>query len=1443
MPYKIYTYADPYNLDKADFWNEISSLPHFCGARTLVNGLKDVLGDSIKGLICNLDALINHDDIYKSWTGNIGLRLQQYSALSSYFKRLLDSGKLKKEFYMALSQNQNYFLDAIRLFIELDIPASSIDGTRGNLEQQLFVYMLGKAQRSKLFSYPNTPTKETLKDVMVDLAKTEVDDCRKHKKSEREIKRCERVLEITRKQSLNAIVVHGVHQFTPAQLRLLIAMEKMGLTLIFLFNYQKKYSKIYSSWSDIYSCFDVAPHHDTVVPEYFLPTMQNPSNALACAIGELCEDRHSVGGTQLKQWHQLYKSIELREFANITEYAHFVSNHVETARNKYRDSRRVMERGNEVWDNAGVLRRLEEQVYTANRDIHTLLYIYYPEFSPERHFLSYPIGQFFSAIYRLWDYEKGCITFEANAIKECLSSNILGAAPGEILLRTFCNVEVLFEYVTTYEEFEIYVAGGYLQNYDRISSAKSTDVVFPLRQLEVYNKYKVTKKDVELMVKAIREINEIATQLFAQDNSHEEFINFGDHFRKLKEFLKQHELDLANEKERELISALQLRLEQVKPEKSEFSGTFRDLREGIHFFLKQKSDAEQGPDWIVKNFEQIDGDILQSKRQFENEEKKTYHFACLSDRDMNQTVNDQLPWPLTDEFLSAAYLPQDLQFQIYCKTLDRRSEFLRYALFYGLCYNRSNVRLSFVKQYGEETTEPYALLSILGLEPKPGPIENVDHVAPFNINVPQQYTKEIKYERSEMMDMFLCPYRYFLDYVMSDSPVVHGSFLFQKYYENLLIEAVWKRIAGKKRSEALKYLGKIVDQESAKFEPYFKFWKDTEILDLKRRAKNYLEHEKIANGISSTVEPFNNAHMKMRRLFGAAKFVVDISEVERKNPYSSFDALAVRKYPVKEYSLHSLPESDLSKNKVQLVDELRSETKCYINQADDRDKTAIPADWCNYCSHRGNCMESYLAGDLIESGLTTDSGNRRRTRVTTGKSTMRKDRPIVTSALSKASDAVISNVLTPSILMPECVDEAMVSHAPQALPASEPANPNLTEAVVVPLVAESQKSSQTEVSSFETMLRSIQEMVSENSQEIMELKRELATRRTRKEDTSRVEATIAEQERKSQELLSRLKETEERLAASESQKLILSNTVRTQEALLEKRKAHEFTEAEAEELHKYAAIIIFDTCSIMNFPNLLSGVRDGELVVVPKDVNNELENHKTNHYYDERKMKAQRAITAIFNYKRKYPLIYADAMVDLIPKVYRAEAGERELTDNKILTVAIRYRKYTDIPVVFITDDRSLSNKAAGEDIEVWTAEDFLAPPVEPLSSETEVVPPLDERTIPSADEVIETSSVDANAGTGINMKVSEERPEAVAAEQRHEKAKSEFLAQKVSVKNLKLDARQISILQNNGIKTLADFMVQTEATFSGMKAKKGMLFTAKYLKEQESIRKKLENL
>lgn len=1409
MPFKIYTYEDPYKLDQADFWDEISALPHFCGARTLVNGLKDVLGDKIQGLICALDDFVKHKDVYMKWTDNISLRVEQYSALSAYFKQLLEKRKINKQFHMALTQNQNHFLEALRLFVELDIKASAIDGTKGNTEQKLFVHMLKKTQEHRLFHFPYTPNLLKLKEVLVDLADTEIEDC-----PDRDKKRCERALEITKAQPLASIVVHGVHQFSPVQLRLLLDMEKMGITIIFLFNYQKKYSHIYSSWNDIYSCFEAPIHHDTNVKEYQLPTMQNPSNALACALGELCEDRGAVGSTLLQKWHKLYSSVQLMEFANITEYAHFVSNHFDAAIKSYSESRSVMERGNDVWSNAAVLSHLEEQVYTANRDVHTLLKIYYPEYAKDRHFLSYPIGQFFSAIYRLWDYENGKILFDISAIKECLSSNVLSAAPGEVLLRTFYNIEVLFESITTFDEFKRDIAEAYVKNYRKLATVPGTDLTSELRNLAIYNKYKVPEKDLVALIKAIEEINEIATYLFAIDNSHEDFINFGRHFHNLEEFLKQRELALANEQERALITALQLRLDKIKPEKSMFSGTFRDLKEGLHYYLKQKNDDDQGVDWIVKNYEQIDGDILQSKRQFERDQHKVYHFACVSDRDMNMTINDQLPWPLTDEFIRVAYSPIDLQFQVYYTALGERSNFLRYALFYGLCYNRCDVRLSYVKQYGEETTEPYALLSILGFVAKAELVESVNRPAPYTINVPQEITKGIKYDRYQMMDMFLCPYRFFMDYVMENAPVIQGNFLYQKYFENLLIEAVWKSIGGKKWSDIEKFLPQIIDKETDRLAPYFKFWKSTEIFDLKLRATNYLSHEIIADGANNTVKPFDSSHMQTRKLFGSAKFVIDISEVECKNPYIDFEQLAVRNGWKKEYSLRKLPKPEVQP----LVDNLRGATKVYINQSAGSEKVAIPSDWCTYCVHRGTCMESYLRGEVSACSSRPVIVAKQPVSVQMYMEPPVDDvdeNDVVVGTTVGTGDAVdVHAIHTEDVVV---VSEEVVAATSVVTVEEAPVTTVVTaEGVDGNVDTKPEEAKPKELAIFEEMLVAIKEMVEGNRQEIQALKNDLTSRRSRREDTSRIEARLADEERRSQELLEKLGETETRLASSEAKNRTLTHTVKAQDELLEKKKALEFTEEELERLRKYSAIIVFDTCSIMNYPNLLDGVNDGELVIVPKVVNNELENHKVKHYFDDRQKKAQRAISAIFNYKRRFPLEYAESMLDLVPTEYRVDEGEKELNDNKILAVAIRYKTYTDIPVIFITDDRSLANRANGEGIDVWTAQDFLTPPESSFDEDDAV-------------EVI------ADEGESEEAKAAEE--------ERKKKAQEEFLAQKISTKLLRVESSQISLLQNYGVKTLAQFMAQTEESFSQMRAKNGMTFTAKFLKEQSAIQHKLETL
>ena len=87
---------------------------------------------------------------------------------------------------------------------------------------------------------------------------------------------------------------------------------------------------------------------------------------------------------------------------------------------------------------------------------------------------------------------------------------------------------------------------------------------------------------------------------------------------------------------------------------------------------------------------------------------------------------------------------------------------------------------------------------------------------------------------------------------------------------------------------------------------------------------------------------------------------IDITESEPKNPYESFENLAKREYPQKIYSLHGLPKPDKKPADKTRADELCNTAKQYINQVYGKDKTAIPADWCHYCVHRGVCMESFL---------------------------------------------------------------------------------------------------------------------------------------------------------------------------------------------------------------------------------------------------------------------------------------------------------------------------------------------------------------------------------------------------------------------------------------------------------------------------------------------------
>ena len=83
-------------------------------------------------------------------------------------------------------------------------------------------------------------------------------------------------------------------------------------------------------------------------------------------------------------------------------------------------------------------------------------------------------------------------------------------------------------------------------------------------------------------------------------------------------------------------------------------------------------------------------------------------------------------------------------------------------------------------------------------------------------------------------------------------------------------------------------------------------------------------------------------------------------------------------------------------------------------------------------------------------------------------------------------------------------------------------------------------------------------------------------------------------------------------------------------------------------------------------------------------------------------------------------------------------------------------------------------------------------------------------QAVVSAETVVGTEPAESIEATQITA----EKTSAVAEAERRAKAQEEYLAQKISLKVLHLEASQISVLQNNGIRTLADFMAQDREQF-----------------------------
>ena len=748
MSIKIYTYADPYHIDDELYWDEIKDCPQFCVSQTMVNGLNATYPHFKKSRqLSTIRTLV--DSLYDNWN-SLNTKVRQMIEVDNVIGKI-DAISKEPNQLRSMQFNTKSIANCIRLFCELGLNANEFKTNYLNIDQVFLIeiYKQIATKASTCFSFNRVKNCDR-----IDTAITQALIKQNAKVDIGSI-------------NLDTVVIHGIHQFSPAMLCAIEDISKYK-TVILLFNYQKQYSRIYETWMNIYSLFNL-PIPIGSEDREFTPTSlyvdSFDSNALADSIGKITEG-------QFKDYYDGLKNLEIIEFENLTEFANYVAKIYETARE---ECKRI--------GKPSPLAQMSEQFYAASSKVNDILRAYFPEQFEERHFLDYPIGHFFIATTNLWDADEGRIRVNSFAdLKECLEAGIISEVrPGQLVN---CLNKVI-----PYIENELYLD---CMIKSLISLTKYVDSKQPIKNRIGY--FNVSKEDLRALVKALEELQKIITYFFS------DFGEGGDNFKRfysrIQKFISNNvDIGEIDDTMRDVIKRLLDKLEKTNlPEE----GTFHVIKQTMSVYLSQDDNPAAGAHWIVRGFEQIDGDILRSAQLGQ---KLIYHFCALSDKDICASQEQKLPWPLEPRFFEYAQVPTDWKYQIFLKSKLEYNNFNRYALLYGLEFNRLPCKLSYIKNEGQKENDLYHVFSLLGIK-----------VTKYKPYTDSSYQERIAYVRggSEKIDIktnfndidfikaSICPYRFALESVIQGNTVFRDRFLIQMYMRILIRKSALEKLANTK---------------------------------------------------------------------------------------------------------------------------------------------------------------------------------------------------------------------------------------------------------------------------------------------------------------------------------------------------------------------------------------------------------------------------------------------------------------------------------------------------------------------------------------------------------------------------------------------------------------------------------------------------------------------
>ena len=894
MSISIYTYSNPYEIKNEPYWDSIKMGAHFCVSQTMVNGLEAIYDELKIGQLSTVEFLA--EALYGNWDDTKTF-IAQYAALSDILDRA--QFKMSEEDSLRVKQslkfNKKRMLDSLRLLFEMNIVLDNVRINRLTEEQKYLIAaykMIINSEYKDLFTMQSS-----FKDYEIDNAIKKA----LHSENDKKGISIENV-------DCETVIFHGIHQFTPEILNIVEQVSKYK-RVVMMFNYQEQYREIYQTWLDVYSCFDLLiknPTGNEFHPNSLLQTSYK-GNLLGDTIAKLANGDFSGKDNELSD-------IKVLEFDNITEFSAYVAEIYEKAK--------VMKENEEKKSGKSALSYMSEQFYAAENSVNDILKVYFPEQFGERHFLAYPIGHFFVAVTNMWDSERGGINIEnLNDVAECLYSEALPEKAPGALITTFNATKNYFSREDTKTIEGIISLLEKLRKQKKKIENGTADKNNQLGRLSYFN---VPEDDINDLINALELLDKITKVFYADFESDEN--NFKQFYAKVREFVEQQILPGADAEDefKDIIVRLLARLDEVK--NIDVDGSFDCLKDTMSYYLKQESKKGQSANWIVRDFQQIDGDVLQSLKQ---EGKTTYHFACVSDADMNVKREDQFPWPLDTAFFESAYEPLDWKYQVYIKSRREYKHFKRYALLYGLVFNRCDFKISYVKNNDDKENELYYLLRLLGIETDPRPCKHKVEKMITKIPITIEY-EPLPYKDADVYKRKMCAYKFALESLIDGDTRYKDLFLQKKYFEVVLINNVRVSLAGQMASDDI--LSHELEGEAEKLSRYFRFVNISERMDIITNARAYITSTVLKNG---TLKQFPQ---------------LNATDVDRMKKREMFLALHLEDDNGKNVMQGKLETNESEKEKLLSQKALKEENF-------EKSKNI----WCQWCASREICLEAYSA--------------------------------------------------------------------------------------------------------------------------------------------------------------------------------------------------------------------------------------------------------------------------------------------------------------------------------------------------------------------------------------------------------------------------------------------------------------------------------------------------